>query len=163
MDLTDALQLYRAYWIGSGAVWEHLPEVVIERDSFFYFSNPGRVFGRNGAIVPKSDGQISVIGSGLNAESAVWAYERGIVQGPCDLTVTAFAGDMDSVIDVLTKTPPSQRGMKTPGPGRERWYRRLSVLPSLIFENADIVSYVDELKTAEEKGIFQFEIRASVA
>lgn len=88
-----------------------------------------------------------------------WAEERGILKGRCDLIITACMSDLDAVIDILTKTPPSQRGKKLPGPGREGWYKRLSNLPSVVFSNANLFSYIDELMEAEQNGVFTFETR----
>jgi len=66
---------------------------------------------------------------------------------------------LDATIDILTKTPPSQRGKKLPGPGREGWYRRLSKLPAVVLSNSPLGLYIHELMEAERKGIFAFETR----
>jgi hypothetical protein len=159
MDVRDAIAMYCDHYSQRGVGLEYPEELVVDRGVYWYLPDPRPFIGRRGMIIRKEDGAISVIDSGLTRERAFWAYERGILEGRHDLIITSCLPDLDATIDILTKTPPSQRGKKLPGPGRLGWYRRLSSLPAVVFANADLFPYIDELMEAEQKGIFSFETR----
>lgn len=140
---------------------DYPPKLAIDRGDYWFFPDPTPWVGFRGFILSK-DGKHQIrVGSGLNAEMAFWAYEKGILQGPCDLVITACPDDLDIVVDILTKTAPSQRGMKIPNRGREKWYQTLSNLPAVIFAGENLVFHVEELMQAEQAGLFAFAIRPS--
>jgi hypothetical protein len=161
MDLPDAIDLYRSHCaeVGLDCVDPH-PNV-IDRGTYWYFGDPTPVIGRLGVMIRKVDGALTIAGSGLgiDAEMMFWAYEQGLLTGNCDLVIKSFSCDVDDVIDVLTKTPPSQRGVRIPRPGREKWRQALAATPVVIFADANLGNYVDELWEAQQEGIFSFEIR----
>ena len=159
MDLLAATSLYRAHCeeIGLPSKEPH----GIDRESYWFFADQTPVIGRSGLIIRKQDGLLTVVGSALGhrREMIFWAYESGLLTGKCDLVITRITGDVNDVIDVLTKTPPSQRGMRLPGNGREKWRAALASLPAVAFAGANLYNYVHELWEARSHGTFSFEIR----
>lgn len=138
---------------------DYPPQLVIDRGDYWFFHNPTPWVGSSGFILSKDGVHKIRIGSHLNAEAAFWAYEKGILQGPCDLIITACPADLDIVVDILMKTSPAQRGMKIPNRGREKWYQLLSSLPAVFFSQEKLFFYVHELMEVEAKGTFSFEIK----
>ncbi len=160
MDLSDAVLLYRKHTAKLGMPCERPERHVIDRGSYWYFVDQQPFMGRKGTIIRKNDGLLTDVGSGIGPREVVfWAYEHGILTGKCDLIIKDCGADLELVIDVLTKTPPSQRGLRLPGPGREQWRDRLTALPVVIFSQANLENYVGELWAAERDGIFLFEVR----
>lgn len=161
MDLATAITLYRKYCEEVGLRYREPHRNFVDRESYWYFADPEPIIGRSGILLRKSDGLITEVGSGLgmNREIVFWAYEQGILTGKCNLIITDCGPDPDAVIDVLTKIPPAQRGLKLPRPGREKWRQALSVTPVVIFSDADLTSYVPELWQARQDSIFSFEIQ----
>ena len=137
MNLHDAVAIYRRYYSERGFDLDYPEGLVVDRGSYWYLPDPQPFIGRRGMIVCKKDGAVCVISSSLTCEMACWAFERGILYGNHDLIITSCLPNLDATIDVLTKTPPSQRGTKPPR-GRERWYQRLSTLPAVIFTNSNL-------------------------
>lgn len=161
MDLATAISLYQSHCEKIGMPCREPQHNVVDRGAYWFFADPEPIIGRSGLIIRKKDSLHTVVGSGLgiNWEMVFWAYERGLLTGRCDLVITGFAGNADDVIDVLTKTPLSQRGMSMPGRGREKWRMTLATLPAVIFADEDLYTYVHELWDAENNGTFFFEIR----
>lgn len=138
---------------------DYPPGLAIDRGGYWFFPNPTPWVGLQGFILSKDGAHQICVGSGLNSEMAFWAYEKGILQGPCDLIITACPDDLDIVVDILTKTGPAQRGLKIPNRGREKFYHLLSHLPAVFFSQQDLSFYVSELMEAEQNGTFSFVIR----
>lgn len=159
MDLLTATSLYRTHCEEVGI--RCLEPQGIDRKAYWFFADSEPALGRIGLIVRKQDGLITVLGSALgnDPEMIFWAYESGLLTSKCDLVITGIAADVDDVIDVLTKTPPSQRGMKIPGRKREKWRTALASIPATIFIDTDLYPYAQELWDAQNHGTFSFEIR----
>ena len=133
-------------------------ELAEDHGEYWYLPEPTPNFGCRGMIVRKRDGVGFPVGSGLSASAACWAFERGILDGRHDLIITECTSDLDEVVDILTKCPLTQRGMKIPNRGRERWYNLLAALPAVVFTDTPLWDYIHELMEAEEKGIFRFAV-----
>jgi hypothetical protein len=134
-------------------------ELAEDHGEYWYLPEPTPIAGCRGMIVRKQDGVGFPVGSGLSASAACWAYERGILEGRHDLIINECTSDLDLVIDILTKCPPTQRGMKIPNRQRERWYNLLATLPAVVFSDTPLWDYIHELMEAEENGIFRFTVK----
>ncbi|MES2921246.1 MAG: hypothetical protein V4819_06860 [Verrucomicrobiota bacterium] len=160
MNLLDAIASYRDYRSEQGIDFEYPDGLAVDGGIYWYLPDPEPLIGSNGVIIRKEDGAVFVVGSQLSRELACWAFERGILDGEHDLIITSCSADIEAAIDILTKTPPSQRGKKLPE--REGWHNRLSKLPVVVLSNASLYFYIVELFEAERKGIFTFETTPSI-
>jgi hypothetical protein len=162
ITLEKAIEIFRRHCAERGSEAGDPEQQVIERGTYFFFAYPRPVIGSKGVIVDKKDGVLTRLGSSYRIETAFWAYEKGLFQNGIDLVVTSYRGEIDAVIDVLTKNPAFKRG-EVYKPGRKGWYARLSTLPAVVFRNVNgLDSYVNELYEAEKDGLFTFEIRKHV-
>ncbi|HEX7862150.1 MAG TPA: hypothetical protein VF773_17580 [Verrucomicrobiae bacterium] len=155
IDLATAVSIFRKEF---GQAAGEPEKQCIDRGSYFFFAWPEPLFGSIGVIIDKKNGAVVNLGSGCSREEAFWGYEHGCYDEGVDLVITSYKGDVDDLIDVLTKTPPSQLGQMH-GPGRKGWYARMAQMPAVVFRNTKLWSYIPGLREATDKGLLTFEVR----
>lgn len=136
---------------------------IVDRGTYWYFPCiPGNV-GISGYIISKTGGTPVLIGSSTPPPSCFWAYEKGILSGPCDLIVTKVH-EMDNTIDCLSRNSSAIDRIKRRAPPSQHfseWREILGVLPATVFKSADLYFDVHDLMKLEQRCYAEFQIQRS--